>query len=412
MASLPLPLFFLLLVVTYSYCRTIENLDEEHHHQALLSCPDPDTPSAGHKFQIKPLWVAVSFVLPTLCFLLCWLTIKRCKRIVSYNKTSASRQPTLFSPMIRRAEDLSVLEELDNGGLLLETIGHGGCGEVYKADIFNGDREILIAIKRIMQPAIDANKLCKEESNLLNHQMRQIRSEIQTVGQIRHRNLLPLLAHIPRPNCHYLIYEFMKNGSLHDALKDVSNGLRELQWTVRYKIAVDVAAGLEYLHIMNRPRIIHRDLKPANILLDDDLNARISDFGLAKMVPDIITSAEMRSEVAGTVGYIAPEYHRTLFFTDKCDVYSFGVTLAVLVTGKFPTDNFFQTTNEMCIVGWVRTAMASNDPRVVIDQKLLGSGFEEQMLLVLKIACFCTYDDPKERPNSRDVHHMLSQIKH
>ncbi|EHA8588698.1 hypothetical protein COCNU_scaffold006359G000020 [Cocos nucifera] len=412
--------------------------------------------------------------------------------------------------MIGRAEDLSFLEELDNGGHLLETIGHGGCGEVYKAEIFNGDGKMLIAIKRIMQPAIDANKLCKQESNLLSHQMRQIRSEIQTVGQIRHRNLLPLLAHIPKTNCHYLIYEFMKNGSLHDALKAVSNGLRELQWTVRHKIAVDVAAGLEYLHIVHRPRIIHRDLKPANILLDDDLNARISDFGLAKMVPDIITSGEMTTKVAGTVGYIAPEYHRTLLFTDKCDIYSFGVilavlvtgkfptdnffqttdemlhrpriihrdlkpanilldddlnarisdfglpkmvpdiitggemttkvagtvgyiapeyhrtllftdkcdiysfgvTLAVLVTGKFPTDNFFQTTDEMCIVGWVRTAMRSDDPRVLIDQKLLGCGFEEQMLLVLKIACFCTYDDPKERPNSRDVRNMLSQIKH
>lgn len=372
---------------------------------------DPSTPSAGHKFQIKPMWVAVSFVLSTLCFLLFWLTIKRCKRIISWNKTSAGPQPTILSPMIRHAEDLSFLEELDNGGLHLETIGQGGCGEVYKAEMFNGDRKMLIAIKRIMQPAIDANELFKKETNLLNHQMRQIRSEIQTVGQIRHRNLLPLLAHIPRPNFHYLVYEFMKNGSLHDALKAVSNGLRELQWTVRYNIAVGVAAGLEYLHILHRPRIIHRDLKPANILLDDDLNARISDFGLAKVVPDI-TSGEMRSQVAGTVGYIAPEYHRTQLFTDKCDIYSFGVILAVLVTGRFPTDNFFQTTDEMCIVGWVRTAMTSHDPRMVIDQKLLGSGFEEQMLLVLKIACFCTYDDPKERPNSRDVHHMLSQIKH
>nr|XP_010904536.1 leucine-rich repeat receptor-like serine/threonine/tyrosine-protein kinase SOBIR1 [Elaeis guineensis] len=411
MASLPLPLIFFLLVTTYSYCRTIGNMEEGSTQTA--NADDPSTPSVGNKFQIKPLWLAVGFVLPTLCFLLCWLIVKCCKIIISYNKISASAgpQPTLFSPMIRRAEDLSILEQLDNGSLLLETTGRGGCGEVYKAEIFSGDRKMLIAIKRIMQPAIDVNELCEKETNLLTNQMRQIRSEIQTVGQIRHRNLLPLLAHIPRPNCHYLIYEFMKNGSLHDALKAVSNGSKELEWTVRYKIAVDVAAGLEYLHIVHRPRIIHRDLKPANILLDDDLNARISDFGLAKLVPDV-TSGEMRSKLAGTVGYIAPEYYRTLLFSDKCDIYSFGVILAVLVTGKFPTDSFFQTTDEMCIVGWVRTAMPSNDPRVVIDQKLLGSGFEEQMLLVLKIACFCTYDDPKQRPNSRDVRHMLSQIKH
>ena len=116
--------------------------------------------------------------------------------------------------------------------------------------------------------------------------------------------------------------------------------------------------------------------------------------------------------IAGTVGYIAPEYCQTLSCTDKCDIYSFGVILAVLVTGKFPNDEFFQMTDEMCIVGWVTSVLQSDDPKMAIDPNLVGCGFEEQMLLVLKIACFCTYDDPSERPNSKDVRCMLSQIKH
>ncbi|XP_019195907.1 PREDICTED: leucine-rich repeat receptor-like serine/threonine/tyrosine-protein kinase SOBIR1 [Ipomoea nil] len=313
---------------------------------------------------------------------------------------------TIFSPLIKKAEDLAFLEKED-GLASLEIIGKGGCGEVYKAEL-PGSNGKLIAIKKIVQPAKDAAELAEEDSRLMNKKMRQIKSEIQIVGQIRHRNLLPLLAHMPRPDCHYLVYEFMKNGSLQDALQ----GGPELDWLARHRIAVGIAAGLEYLHINHTQRIIHRDLKPANVLLDDDMEARIADFGLAKAVPDAHTHITT-SNVAGTVGYIAPEYHQTLKFTDKCDIYSFGVLLGVLVMGKLPSDEFFQHTSEMSLVKWLRNVMtASDDPKRAIDPKLLGNGYEEQMLLVLKIACFCTLDNPKERPNSKDVRCMLMQIKH
>lgn len=313
---------------------------------------------------------------------------------------------TIFSPLIKKAEDLAFLEKED-GLASLEIIGKGGCGEVYKAEL-PGSNGKLIAIKKIVQPAKDAAELAEEDSRLMNKKMRQIKSEIQIVGQIRHRNLLPLLAHMPRPDCHYLVYEFMKNGSLQDALQ--AQG--ELDWLARHRIAVGIAAGLEYLHINHTQRIIHRDLKPANVLLDDDMEARIADFGLAKAVPDAHTHITT-SNVAGTVGYIAPEYHQTLKFTDKCDIYSFGVLLGVLVMGKLPSDEFFQHTSEMSLVKWLRNVMTtSEDPKQAIDPKLLGNGYEEQMLLVLKIACFCTLDNPKERPNSKDVRCMLMQIKH
>ncbi|KAK4402495.1 Leucine-rich repeat receptor-like serine/threonine/tyrosine-protein kinase SOBIR1 [Sesamum angolense] len=209
--------------------------------------------------------------------------------------------------------------------------------------------------------------------------MRQIRSEIQTVGQIRHRNLVPVLAHLPLPNCHYLVYEYMKNGSLQDYLQYVAAGRRELNWLARYKIALGVAAGLEYLHMNHKPCIIHRDLKPGNILLDDEMEARISDFGLAKALPDANTH-----------------------------VTTFGVLLGVLVSGKFPSDEFFQDTYEMSLMKWIRNLMTSEDPKRAIDPRLLGKGYEEQMLLVLKVACFCTLSDPKERPNSRDARCMFS----
>ncbi|XP_038976909.1 leucine-rich repeat receptor-like serine/threonine/tyrosine-protein kinase SOBIR1 [Phoenix dactylifera] len=408
---LPLPVIFLSLITSCNGSRSIRSPNKSFIKTTMFYTPaeKSSVPSSDQKFHINPIGVAVGFLTPILLFL-CWLAVRYWRRNKSCNKVGDDSRPTLFTPMIRSI-DLSFLEKLEQGGLQLEIVGRGGCGEVYKAELRNGVRRMKIAIKRIMQPAIDAGELCEGETKFLNLQMQQIRSEIQTVGQLGHPNILPLLAHVSRPNCHYLVYEFMKNGSLHDALKGASDGSKNLEWPIRYKIALGVAAGLEYLHIARRPRIFHRDLKPANILLDDDLNARISDFGLAKLVPDSIRSAR-RSKVAGTIGYIAPEYYQTLMFTDKCDVYSFGVVLAVLVSGKFPTDEFFQGTDELCIVKWVRNAIRSDDPRVAIDRKLLGNGFEEQMLLVLKIACFCTYDDPMERPNSRDIHCMLSQIKH
>ncbi|KAK2631750.1 hypothetical protein EUGRSUZ_L02485 [Eucalyptus grandis] len=301
--------------------------------------------------------------------------------------------PTIFSPMIKKAGDLAFLAN-EEGLSSLEVIGRGGCGEVYKAEIPASNGK-MIAIKKIIQPPRDITELTEEDTRDLDRKMRQIRSEIQTVGQIRHRNLLPLLAHLTRPDCHLLVYEFMKNGSLQDLLEKVSQGQTELDWVTRHRIALGVAAGLEYLHMNHNPRIIHRDLKPANILLDDDMEARISDFGLAKAMADMDT-----------------HYHLTSKFTEKSDIYGFGVLLAALVIGKLPSDEFFNRTRDLNLVNWLRNVMTGDNPQQAIDPKLIGNGFKEQMLLVLKVAYYCTLDEPKNRPNSKDVRCMLSQIKH
>ncbi|MQL69745.1 hypothetical protein Taro_002047 [Colocasia esculenta] len=323
--------------------------------------------------------------------------------------------PAIFSPLVK-AKQLAFLEK-DDGLGSLEVIGRGGCGVVYRATLPGpgGDTAPgrVVAIKKIMKQSPDAgaSELSEEESRLLDKRMRQIKSEINTVGHVRHRNLLPLLAHIPRQDCHLLVYEFMKNGSLQDALKGAADGSRpELaEWPARHRIARGIAAGLEYLHTQHSPRIIHRDLKPANILLDDNMEARIADFGLAKAMPDAHTHVTT-SNVAGTVGYISPEYHQTLKFTDKCDIYSFGVILASMVMSKMPSDEFFQSTDEMSMVKWLRNIMANGRHEEAIDQSLRNRGHDEQMVLVLKIACLCTVEDPKQRPNSKDVRCMLTQI--
>ncbi|KAM3209401.1 hypothetical protein ACQJBY_063845 [Aegilops geniculata] len=332
----------------------------------------------------------------------------------------------IFTPkLIKRADHLAFLEKEDMLSSL-DVIGRGGCGEVFKAQLpveSEGEEPKFIAIKKIKKQVGDGhghgqNNLSDEESRQLDKWSRQIQSEIRTVGHIRHRNLLPLAAHVPRPDCHYLVYEYMKNGSLHNALKPTpseedggSGGGVRLAWPARLRVAVGIASGLEYLHVLQQPQIIHRDLKPANILLDDDMEARIADFGLAKAMPDAHTHVST-SHVAGTMGYIAPEYHQSLKFTAKCDIYSFGVILAVLATGKEPTDQFFVTeVEEVGLVKWLRRVVQNGDYAEAIDPAIAGAGHEEQILLVLRIAVFCTADDPKERPAAKDVRCMLAQIK-
>lgn len=374
--------------------------------------PSPtEAPTRKHRSKKKKVirWIlgfSAGVVAGIICGAIFSVLFKLVLNLIKGRKNDSG--PAIFSQLIK-AEELEFLEK-DDGVASLQIIGRGGCGEVYKTDLPSSKIKT-IAIKKIIQPPKDAAELTEEDTKLLNKKMRQIKSEIQTVGQIRHRNLVPLLAHVSRPNCHYLVYEFMKNGSLQDILQQVKDGSRELDWLARHRIALGVAAGLEYLHMNHTPRIVHRDLKPANVLLDDDMEARIADFGLAKSIPDADTHMTS-SNVAGTLGYIAPEYHQTLKFTDKCDIYSFGVVLAVLVMGKLPSDEFFQRTSEIGLVKWLRIVMTSEDPKQAIDPMLMGNGFEEQMLLVLKIAFFCTLDNPKERPNSKDARLMLTQINH
>ncbi|KAH9727160.1 leucine-rich repeat receptor-like serine/threonine/tyrosine-protein kinase SOBIR1 [Citrus sinensis] len=321
---------------------------------------------------------------------------------------SRDRGPTIFSPLIEK-EDLAFLKKEDCFASL-EKIRSCWNGEVYKAEL-PGSSGRVITIKKVIQPLKSEAELIKQDSEPLHHKMIQIQSEIITAGQVRHRNIVPLLARVVRPDCDLLVYEFRRNGSLQDILYDVSQGRRELDWLARHRIARGIASGLEYLHMSHRPRIIHRDIQPANVLIDDDMEARISEFGLAKQIPNGRTRTTTWS-LAETVGYIAPECHQTVALSDKCDIYSFGVLLAVLMMGKFPSDDFFQHTKEMSFVQWMRNVMTSENPSRTIDSKLIGNGYEEQMLLVLKIACFCTFDDPEERPNSKDVRCMLSQIQH
>lgn len=221
------------------------------------------------------------------------------------------RRPKRKGPVVfHKRISPNMLTFLENEDALAsaELVGEGGNGKVYKVALGNG--ELVVAVKCVQKPISeekDANDVTVQSNDA-----RQIQAELETLGRVRHRNLVQLLAYVYRPESHLLVYEYMSKGSLHDVLQKMARGELTLSWPQRHHIMVGVAQGLAYLHkdSLGNP-IIHRDLKPANILLDDSFEAKVADFGLAVILPDAASHATTDA-IAGTIGYIAPEYHQTL----------------------------------------------------------------------------------------------------
>ncbi|XP_058090159.1 leucine-rich repeat receptor-like serine/threonine-protein kinase BAM1 [Magnolia sinica] len=267
-------------------------------------------------------------------------------------------------------------------------IGRGGAGIVYMGKMPNGEE---IAVK----------KLLGFGNNSHDH---GFRAEIETLGNIRHRNIVRLIAFCSNSQTNLLVYEYMRNGSLGEALHGKKGGF--LGWDLRYKIAIGAAQGLCYLHHDCSPLIVHRDVKSNNILLNSSFEAHVADFGLAKFLQDGGTS-ECMSAIAGSYGYIAPEYAYTLKVDEKSDVYSFGVVLLELITGRRPVGEFGDGVD---IVQWAKRATNSRKEQVIqiIDPRLTAVPADEAMH-VFFIAMLCTQENSVERPTMREVVQMLAE---
>lgn len=330
--------------------------------------------------------------------------------IVDYIKRPKPAVTTMvFQHKFIKSKDLAFLNK-DDSLESLEVLGKGGSGQVYKAVLETGKT---VAIKKVVALLSDPSKgtdRTLEESYDLTRNSKQIYAELNTLGQVRHRNLVGLLAYIPKPNAHLLIYDFMENGSLRDALMRVETGTLDLTWPMRYKIALGTAMGLQYLHFESSPKVVHRDLKPGNILLDEDMEAHIGDFGIAKIMPDSFTHFST-TNVAGTVGYIAPEYNQSLRYTTKGDVYSYGVVLAVLLTGKEPTDDLFSEV-ATSMGNWIMDRMNSGEEATIacFHPSLRGKGYDGEMILAFKLAAYCVQENPASRPTSDQVVKILRTI--
>lgn len=290
-------------------------------------------------------------------------------------------------------------------------IGSGGSGTIYKAELPSGE---IVAVKKIL----------RKDDLFMD---RSFAREVQTLGRIRHRHLVKLMGCCSTSKgggmgCTLLIYEYMENGSLwdwlHRPMTQESTTKKvgiNLDWEIRLKIAVGLAQGVEYLHHDCVPKIIHRDIKSSNLLLDSDMEAHLGDFGLAKVLlddQDSSSNTESQTWFAGSYGYIAPEYAYTLKATEKSDVYSMGIVLMELVTGRMPTAGTFGVNIDM--VRWVESHMEmsalTRDELVDPALKPLLPKEESGVFQLLDIALQCTRSVPAERPTSRQVCDHLFHI--
>ncbi|KAA8526338.1 hypothetical protein F0562_008459 [Nyssa sinensis] len=273
-------------------------------------------------------------------------------------------------------------------------IGSGASGKVYKTVLHNGE---IVAVKKLWGGS-------KKDDTSVDLERDAFEAEVETLGQIRHKNIVRLWCCCNTGDCKLLVYEYMPNGSLGDLLHGSKGGL--LDWPRRFRIALDAAEGLSYLHHDCDPPIVHRDVKSSNILLDGEFGARIADFGVAKIVAAVNKRAESMSAIAGSCGYIAPEYAYTLRVNEKSDIYSFGVVILELVTGRRPIDPEF---GEKDLVAWVCTSLDQKGVDNVLDPNLEYSTFKEQICRLLDIGLLCISPLPINRPSMRRVVKMLQE---
>ncbi|GAB4839760.1 Protein NSP-INTERACTING KINASE 3 [Ancistrocladus abbreviatus] len=268
-------------------------------------------------------------------------------------------------------------------------LGRGGFGIVYKGCLNDGT---LVAVKRLKDYNIAAGEI-------------QFQTEVETISLAVHRNLLRLCGFCTTENERILVYPFMPNGSVASRLKDCIHGRPVLDWPRRKRIALGTARGLLYLHEQCDPKIIHRDVKAANILLDEDFEAVVGDFGLAKLLDH--RDSHVTTAVRGTVGHIAPEYLSTGQSSEKTDVFGFGILLLELITGQKALDFGRAANQKGVILDWVRKLHDEGKLNQLVDKELKNNFDRVELEEMVQVALLCTQFNPSHRPKMSEVLRML-----
>ncbi|CAI0457413.1 unnamed protein product [Linum tenue] len=309
--------------------------------------------------------------------------------ITSAGSVSTMRGPRLLHRINPGAKYISPEAVRGATNNFSEMLGRGGFGAVYKGELDGRD----IAVKKLFQ--VTAARGNKEG----------YMAELTVISQLRHHNLVELLGwSCDESGDLYLVYEYMENGSLDDHLRRHGPGQQPLTWEIRFRIAKDLGSGLLYLHGGCTECVLHRDIKPANVLLDSRLRAKLSDFGLARVVGHDDRS---QSLISGSEGYLAHEVLETGKSTKHSDVFSFGVVALQIVSGK-PAYVINNSTQRRHIVEWAWGLYGEGHVQAVVDPKLHGVFVEEQVRLLVQVALHCTHPDPSLRPPMKDVMDALN----
>ncbi|KAK2972202.1 hypothetical protein RJ640_030747, partial [Escallonia rubra] len=270
-----------------------------------------------------------------------------------------------------------------------KNIGKGSFGPVYYGKMKDGKE---VAVKIMADSSSHGNK--------------QFATEVSLLSRIHHRNLVPLIGYFEDEQQCMLVYEYMHNGTLRDHIHGLPLGpynsanRKHLDWLARLSIAEDAAKGLEYLHTGCNPSIIHRDVKTSNILLDINMRAKVSDFGLSRQAEEDLT--HISSVARGTVGYLDPEYYANQQLTDKSDVYSFGVVLLELISGRKPvsTEDYGPDWN---IVHWARSLIRKGDVISMIDPSVAENAKIESVWRIAEVAIQCIEQHGSSRPRMQEI---------
>ncbi|KAF5190783.1 Nodulation receptor kinase [Thalictrum thalictroides] len=266
-------------------------------------------------------------------------------------------------------------------------IGEGGFGSVYKGHLADGS---IIAVKQLSSKSKQGN--------------REFVNEIGLISGLQHPNLVKLHGCCIEGNQLLLVYEYMANNSLARALFGDDENQLKLEWSTRHKICVGIARALAYLHEESRLKIVHRDIKATNVLLDEDLNAKVADFGLAKLVEE--EKSHISTRVAGTLGYMAPEYALRGYLTDKADVYSFGIVALEIVSGRSNT-GYIAKSEGIYLLDWALVLQEKGELLELVDPRLKSNYVEEEVLRMINVALSCTNTSPILRPSMSSVVSML-----
>lgn len=316
---------------------------------------------------------------------------------VTVYKPSSSHPITAPSPLIGLPEfsqlgwghwfTLRDLELATNRFSKENVIGEGGYGVVYQGHLINGTP---VAVKKILNNVGQAEK--------------EFRVEVEAIGHVRHKNLVRLLGYCVEGTHRILVYEYVNNGNLEQWLHGAMRQHGYLTWEARIKILLGTAKALAYLHEAIEPKVVHRDIKSSNILIDDDFNAKVSDFGLAKLLG--AGKSHVTTRVMGTFGYVAPEYANTGLLNEKSDVYSFGVVLLEAITGRDPVD-YGRPAHEVNLVDWLKMMVGSRRSEEVVDPNIEVRPSTRALKRALLTALRCVDPDSEKRPNMGQVVRML-----
>ncbi|XP_022972641.1 probable serine/threonine-protein kinase PBL19 isoform X1 [Cucurbita maxima] len=320
------------------------------------------------------------------------------------NSSSESSRRNYIQSMSERASNLRVFTVSDLKSATKNfsrtfMVGEGGFGCVYRGLIKSADdpsQKIKVAVKQLGKRGLQGHKEWVTEVNFL--------------GFAEHPNLVKLVGYCAdddeRGIQRLLVYEFLANGSVLDHL---SSRETTLSWAMRLRIARDTARGLTYLHEELDVQIIFRDFKSSNILLDEQWNAKLSDFGLARLGPPE-GFTHVSTAIVGTMGYAAPEYVQTGRLTSKTDVWSYGVFLYELITGRVPIDRN-RPKSEQKLLEWVRPYLSDTKKfQLILDPKLKGKSHIKSAYKLSNVANRCLVRNPKNRPKMSNILEMVSQI--